>query len=429
MENLASIINISFVLSGLMLCIICGLGLVIMSQVSRYTVRLVTHILVSLAAYLISCAVSLILRGRPGEIVHIVLIISVYLEFALGEWLVTLESLYLISIVEKEDRYRGMRNFLIIWFVLELFILTASQTSDFYYTIGADNIYRRTPGTYWISTGLVLIVLEFDVVLYLVNWRMFTRGQRITFSFYLFFPIAAFLLALFFYELHIPIILSVVCTMALLLYIFIDQTERFAEKQRENEEMRRAVMLSQIQPHFLFNSLGAIRELCRVDPPKAEEAVVRFSQYLRANMDSLQSNVPIPFADELAHTQDYLELEQMRFGDKLQVKYDIGATEFRLPALGLQPIVENAVRHGIRKKVSGSGSIMIRSRDEKKEWVVEVEDDGPGFDPSAPLPADGRSHVGLQSVRARLEQMCGGRLEVASAPGEGTLVRICIPKH
>ena len=201
---------------------------------------------------------------------------------------------------------------------------------------------------------------------------------------------------------------------------------RAQKLEAELEDSRISVMLSQIQPHFLYNALTSIYQLCEVDPPTAQKAVGYFSKYLRRNMASLSERKPIPFEEELRHVESYLNLEKLRYGDKLQVIYDVVSTDFAIPALTVQPLVENAVKHGIGKKKSG-GVITIMTRETPEAHVITVLDTGAGFDPAHPQ-EDGQHHLGLKSVRDRLTTMSGGRLEVASVPGQGTTVTISIPK-
>ena len=200
-------------------------------------------------------------------------------------------------------------------------------------------------------------------------------------------------------------------------------------EQALQAEQRIQIMMTQIQPHFLYNSLTVIQELCRSDPAQAEAATVQFANYLRGNMDALQTNTPIPFGQELEHTREYLALEQMRFEEKLTVRYDIQCEAFALPILTLQPIVENAVRHGVRGNLDGRGEVVISTREYPEHYEITVTDNGPGFDPKAQEPEQGQSHVGIRNVRQRLSQMCGGALTIESAPGEGTCVTIALPKE
>ena len=199
---------------------------------------------------------------------------------------------------------------------------------------------------------------------------------------------------------------------------------RAKKLEKELEESRIAITLSQIQPHFLYNSLSSISALCR-DAPEAQAALSDFADYLRGNMDSLASREQIPFAQELRHIETYLRLEKLRFGELLRVEYDIQASDFLLPPLTVQPIVENAVKHGACQKREG-GTVILRTRREGSVVTITVEDDGVGFDTERP-PRDGRSHVGIQNVRSRLRQMAGGELEIRSVPGAGTTAVITLP--
>ena len=200
-------------------------------------------------------------------------------------------------------------------------------------------------------------------------------------------------------------------------------------EQALQAEQRIQIMMTQIQPHFLYNSLTVIQELCRSDPAQAEAATVQFANYLRGNMDALQTNTPIPFGQELEHTRQYLALEEMRFEDKLTVRYDIQCESFVLPNLTLQPIVENAVRHGVRGNADGRGEVVIATRETPDRYEITVKDNGPGFDPEKQPKDQGSSHVGIQNVRQRLAQMCGGELKIESIPGAGTCVTIALPKE
>ena len=200
-------------------------------------------------------------------------------------------------------------------------------------------------------------------------------------------------------------------------------------RTRERELLagqRVQIMLSQIQPHFLFNSLEVIRRLYRKDPEKADNALLKFERYLRGNMDSLSQEEPIPFQTELEHTKLYLELEQLRFPNELHIAYDLRCTDFFIPPLTLQPLAENAVRHGVRGKKSGDGTVMISTREYEDRFEVAVTDDGNGFDPSA-LPQDGQPHIGLANVRERL-RLSGASLRVGPGPARGTEAVIVIPK-
>lgn len=215
--------------------------------------------------------------------------------------------------------------------------------------------------------------------------------------------------------------------MTILIKAIINLLEQGRLAEQRIEKNRVSIMLSQIQPHFLYNALEAVAYLCHVNPPKAEETVTEFSMFLRGNMDSLNCPETISFKQELQHTKHYLAIELVRFGDKLNIEYDIQSMSFRLPPLTLQPIVENAVRYGVTKKEEG-GTIHIKSWETDMEYKVMVQDDGMGFDPYE-VKEDGRSHIGIQNVRDRIVTMCGGTVEIDTKKGIGTKVVITIPKE
>ena len=205
------------------------------------------------------------------------------------------------------------------------------------------------------------------------------------------------------------------------------ETIRYQQMQRELVESRVAIMVSQIQPHFLYNSLSSIAMMCTIDPETAQEATVTFADYLRGNMDSLKQKTPVPFSKELEHLKKYLYIEKLRFGKKLNIVYDIQTEDFVLPQLSIQPLAENAVKHGISKK-RGGGTLIISTRETDDSYEVIVSDDGKGFDVNE-VKDDGRSHVGMDNVRRRLKEMCGGEVIINSTIGEGTVATVILPKE
>ncbi len=199
----------------------------------------------------------------------------------------------------------------------------------------------------------------------------------------------------------------------LMIYCVIQVTEsmEFHKRQAQLAIDRLQIVVSQVQPHFMYNVLNSLYYLVDKDPVLAKEVISKFSVYLRMNLDSLNSTEPILFRKELAHVDNYLYLEKMRYEDDLHIVYDCPVMDFRVPALSVQPLVENAVKHGIGKKENG-GTVMISTREMEDEYQVIIADDGVGFDESAA--DDGKSHIGLDNVRERLRLMCHGSLEIRS---------------
>ncbi len=204
------------------------------------------------------------------------------------------------------------------------------------------------------------------------------------------------------------------------------KAQKAAELEKEVSEINMTLMLSQIQPHFLYNALNTIKYLTKKDPQTAESAIVKFSGYLRTNMDSLTQKEPIPVSKEIEHVMNYVDIEKLRFADRLNVEYEIDADNFSVPPLTIQPIVENAIKHGVNQRAEG-GTVKIKTTETEDSFIVCVEDDGVGFDMDEEK-NDGRSHVGVKNIKKRLELMIDAHIDVNSVSGEGTTVTVTIPK-
>lgn len=190
-------------------------------------------------------------------------------------------------------------------------------------------------------------------------------------------------------------------------------------------EQRIQIMMSQIQPHFLYNTLSTIQALCRTDPEKASVVTERFGTYLRKNLESLSQTELIPVTKELEHTKIYSEIENVRF-DNIRVEYDTPATDFMIPALSIQPLVENAIRHGVR--IRKNGIVKVSTVKVSNGYEIIVEDNGRGFDTSAIETAD-NTHIGLRNVRERIKKMCGGTFQIESTENVGTKITLHIPNQ
>lgn len=229
----------------------------------------------------------------------------------------------------------------------------------------------------------------------------------------------------------------VITMSVLLIYITINQETEMSiieqkinleKKERELQDVRRHVMISQIQPHFIYNVLNIICILCRRNPKEAARTTRLFARYLRMNVESLKKDRPVPFDEELNHAKTYLKLEKVRFRDELEISYEIGPRNFCLPALSLQPMVENAVKHGLCMKEDGVGHLNISTKEDGTNWYVIVSDDGVGYNTKEKKKDDGRSHIGVDNTKMRIEMMSHGTMETFSIPGKGTNVVMTIPK-
>ncbi len=353
--------------------------------------------------------------------------------------------LYIFAIYMKcfisDDKVNLMAvAFVKVFACLGVFVVFLNLHNGFYYSFDAINMYFRG-GFFWM--GQVLTMMPFAVLAFLIFYNKNTLGYNkcIAFLSYIIFPAVSVLTTAFSYSrisrLNLGIAMSIFFMMGVILMeqrkdIFKQKTEllrkeeELVQKERKINEMQIRLVISQIQPHFLYNALNSIYYLCEKDPMTAQEAINNFSNYLRGNMDALRSTTPVDFKVELNHVENYLALEKMRFEDELDVVFDIETTDFKIPSLCLQPVVENAVKHGVGKKLDG-GTVTIRTKEMSDSYEIIVADDGVGFDLSEKKD-DGRSHVGIENVNNRLREMVGGSLRVKSTPGQGTIALIHIPK-
>lgn len=214
------------------------------------------------------------------------------------------------------------------------------------------------------------------------------------------------------------------------------QALHYYDRYRERElrasqlevELARAqleTLKTQLQPHFLFNTLNAISTLIYTDAEAAERMITQLGELLRASLRQ-DATHQVTLAQDLELLERYLSIEKTRFADRLTVMLaiDPAALEARVPHLLLQPLVENAVRHGVAPRTE-AGRIQIRAWRENGDLRLEVRDDGPGL----PEPQKLLSGIGLSNTRARLERLHGSRqrFELANAPRGGLVVRLTLP--
>lgn len=183
------------------------------------------------------------------------------------------------------------------------------------------------------------------------------------------------------------------------------------------------MMMMQIKPHFINNTLGTIQALCEFDPPLAAKTTGQFARYLRMNLTAMDKSLPIPIREEIEHTKTYLEIEMLRF-PWIETEYDIQDIDFCIPALSVQPLAENAVQHGLRRQKHGK----LRISTEKTEagHIVKIMDNGIGFDEQHPVTENGHG-IGLKNVRYRIETVVHGTMHIESDIDKGTTITICIP--
>ncbi len=335
---------------------------------------------------------------------------------------------YLACYMNIPQKSKGIiRQLTYLYTILYVASMLFNLKYGFYYRVErATNTYILGKA-WWVTTAVCLVPIALDIYLVIKYRKNVHKAAWLgTFIFIVISPISAIIE----YNTGYPFNASAMSIALYVVFFNIKTQQSFIlEKQRkELAESRISIMLSQIQPHFMYNALTTIAVLCEKDPAAAKRATSNFSRYLRKNIDSMNKRMPVPFSSELEHIQTYIELEKLRFGDRLNVVTDITTKDFLIPSLTIQPLVENAVKHGICNKPDGTGTITVATRENQNSYEIIISDDGVGFDPSK-KPDDGKEHIGMENVRNRLKSLVDGKIAVQSEIGVGTVITVTIPKN
>lgn len=359
-----------------------------------------------------------------------------FLVFELGYLLSLFFLLYVGTLIREQHTsyqiaYIYAEGFIVLCGTV---LLTMTQFNDFYYYFDDDMKYHRQEA-FSISMLLGVAGVMLSAAMIIQYRQLFRKNDRRALYVYIILP----LIALIAQTRYAGISLLNIATTASLLFIFIaheieiskmlrEKQELLYQKEKEESNRRYELLHSQIEPHFLFNSLSSICAMC--EDPNAVEVLQNFAKYLRRNMEAIDCDDNIPFSKEIEHVQAYLSIELLRFEERLNVVFDVEESDFILPPLALETLVENAVKHGISMKRTG-GTIRITSKliesEVGKYYAVVVEDDGVGFDLEE-VKSDGKSHIGIWNVKQRLEERCGGQLIIESEKGKGTKVTLLLPE-
>ena len=314
-----------------------------------------------------------------------------------------------------------------LWSVFFVLIISTPFSSVFTY-IAPDKQFRRG-----VLYPLMLLPISATMLLNLIG--TIRRRKQLSHKVFLSFliallPMTVTLLVNMFVDVFplvdISYVLSALAMYSLILSEQIEQDLRhqkeIARQQQEIANQRASIMVLQMRPHFIYNTMTSIYCLCNQDPKKARQVVMDFTTYLRKNFNAIASSTTIPFSSELDHTRAYLAVEQAQYEDSLIVDFDTPHTWFRVPPLTLQPIVENAVKHG-KDPYAGPFHISIQTRKTESGSEIIVADNGRGFSPAG----DSEPHIALKNIQQRLEIMCGGQLTISANEGKGTVVTVTIP--
>ena len=294
----------------------------------------------------------------------------------------------------------------------------------YYFSITPDGFYKRSE-TYYLSL-IIPILLASVCVVYVFIQKVPLARKAVIVSY----PMIPFvLMALTSYITGMSLNYITVFCMSVMFFgvIYASREEELENQKHLYMKQRVELMSSQIRSHFVSNTLLTIRGMYREEPDKADAVMNDFIMYLQHSFREVSDGGLVPASKELEHTRHYTNIEQARFPD-ISVEYQITAPDFSLPAITVQPIVENAIRHGLMPLESG-GKVTVSSDETETDYRIIVADNGVGFDPASLGTEENESgkHIGIPNVRDRLSAF-GGTLTVESGRGSGTKVTITMPK-
>ncbi len=307
-----------------------------------------------------------------------------------------------------------------VLFAIYTALLITAEFTTFLYDYTSEGKFHRGP---WYILLLIppALNLVIDLFALLKNRKNVAPPELAAFFTMLLLPLAAVVLKAFF-ALNTILIYSLAIIFLIFITVFFRRMSIASKQQQEELDRQRAVnLVLQMRPHFIYNTMMSIYYLCAQDPTRAQQVILDFSSYLQKSFSALSKEGTVPFSEELEHTRSYLAVEQVRLDDRLSVTYNIPCKTFRLPPLTLQPIVENAVKHGIDPE-HPSIRISISTEETPRTYKISIKNNGASFDPK--IISSGGA---LGNVRRRLKASSRGELSVFSRE-DVTVATITIPK-
>ena len=401
---------------------IAAIGLILSINV-RYTKKYKKYLVTifsMLTAYTVSNLVLWNVTNVKGGYM-IVSYIFLFCESLFSSLILPVLNRFLLYCAEKNVHKNPMVYITdLLWAVYFVLLVTAQFTKWIYYYT-PDNEYFRGPLYPVLLVPLVLLMAVNLFALFYYRAEL-SRRYRIAFTVYFLVPLLCMVVQMFYSDVLMTVLGSAVSALIMLWIIALEQVERQIAQANEISKQRASIVVLQMRPHFIYNTMMSIYYLCKQNPDKAQQVTLEFTDYLRSNFTAIAGENAIPFTDELKHTQAYLSVEQAQHEDNLFVKFDTPHTMFRVPPLTLQPLVENAVKHGMDPD-GNPLNISVTTRQTPSGSEIIVEDDGPGFSSTD----NNDLHIALENIRQRLEMMCKGQLEIAPRDGGGTVVKVTIP--
>ena len=347
---------------------------------------------------------------------------GVFLELLFSVAIVLSFTAYLLRCANEELRTSPLLACAVVVYVAYVAVLVVAQFTNGIYYFSTE--YKCVlPGPFGAALFIPpLLLMMLNLFGFMRRRSKLTPRRQIAYVICNVGPLVSMLVQAALFGVSVLVIGTSLSAVAMLGFILADQMDCHVRQREESALQHAQVMALQMRPHFIYNVMTSIYYLCAQDPARAQQVTRDFTDYMRANFDAIGEQGDVAFAKELEHTRAYLAVEQARLEDALVVEIDCPHTAFRLPPLTLQPLVENAVKHGADPELPPL-QVRIATRDEGGVSVVCVEDSGPGF--SEELPA-GYPSSALANVRERLTAR-GAVLSISEREDGGTRATIRIP--
>ena len=330
-------------------------------------------------------------------------------------------TLSYVSLANQIKKRLSLTNFL-IFIIFVISDLVNINTGVYFYAENGEYIRNKFM---ILSQGYEFIIFLIIILVAFLNPKLKKR-EKAAFITYCLLPVLGILFQNIYSGYAIGYVSIIITVEILFFFANVEKNIELAKQEEKNKEAHVKLMISQIQPHFIYNSLSAISTLISINPDEAQKSLDNFTEYLRRNLSSLTETRLIPFENELKHIETYVSLEKMRFKDRINIIYDIGTKDFFVPPLTIQPIVENAIKHGILKKIKG-GTVTLTTYETDSSYVIEIKDDGIGFNLNE-IDFDENNHFGLKNISYRISHTCEGDLNIISKKNEGTKITVTLKK-
>ena len=383
--------------------------------------------------YNLSDIFTLIFGGLSTPAAYYVMRAGIFVYYLTGAFLTVFFLQVIKHHIARRNKAVRLEKVLTGFQLLEipnLILLLLTPFTNAIYSFDSTNRYIRQWG-YYIWQSVTLLTFLFIIITAAVWWKKTDRFTKQIVVVASLVPTLGFVTGMIF-DTSININNVTVSVSAILMFMLYEKNKTevtlrygFALEKAKTElaETRLRLLQSQIKPHFINNAMLAVQEVCYTDPERAAELLDHFARYLRNNINAIGSTELIPFSEEVQTIVEYLALEHADTGKKFQFSFDLRYTDFRVPALSIEPLAENAVKHGI-DRYSEEGRVILSSFRTEDAYHVVIKDNGEGFDMNDETL--GKGGIGLKSTEHRLKQMCGGTLEIHRSGG-WTVAEIIIP--